>query len=85
MAFQKMGSIFLRGLPMVLIKKSKKFSCLFLIKVSVEIMSGYGLERKEASQGDKNIRFLKSKNWVFSKGVNPWFQSKNPKFLLICV
>ena len=71
MAFQNMGSIFLRGLPMVLIKKSKKISSLFLIKVSVEIKSGYGLERKEASQDDKNIRFLKSKKWVFSKGVNP--------------
>ena len=70
---------------MVLAKKYKTFSGLFLSKIALEIMSGYGIERKEASQDDKNIRFLKSKNWVFSKGVNPWFQSKNPKFLLICV
>ena len=42
-------------------------------------------KKTEACQDDKNVSFLKSKKWVFSKGVNPWFQSKNPKFLLICV
>ena len=38
----------------------------------------YGiLERKNAFQGYKNKKFKKSKNWHFSKGVNPWFWAKN--------
>ena len=28
----------------------------------------------------KNKKFKKSKNWHFSKGVNPWFWSKNGHF-----
>ena len=31
------------------------------------------LERKNAFLGYKNNKFKKSKNWDFSKGVNPWF------------
>ena len=31
------------------------------------------LERKNAFLGYKNNKFKKSKNWNFSKGVNPWF------------
>ena len=32
----------------------------------------------------KNIKFKKSKNWDFSKGVNPWFSSKKwPFFQLL--
>ena len=46
-------------------------------------MLRYGLERKEAFEDDKDVNFLKSKKWVFSKGVNPWFQSKNPQFFLV--
>ena len=34
------------------------------------------LERKNAFLGNKNKKFKKSKNWHFSKGVNPWFCSK---------
>ena len=30
--------------------------------------------------GFKNKKFKKSKNWHFSKGVNPWFLSKNGHF-----
>ena len=40
----------------------------------------YILQRKNASLGCKNKRFKKSKNWNFSKGVNPWFWSKNGHF-----
>ena len=36
------------------------------------------LERKNASLGYKNKKIKKSKN--FSKGVNPWFWSKNGHF-----
>ena len=38
------------------------------------------LERKNAFLGYKNKKFEKSKNWHFSKGVNPWFWSKNGHF-----
>ena len=38
------------------------------------------LERKHAFLGYKNKKFKKSKNWHFSKGVNPLFWSKNGHF-----
>ena len=38
------------------------------------------LQRKNAFLGYKNNKFKKSKNWHFSKGVNPWFWSKNGHF-----
>ena len=38
------------------------------------------LERKNAFLCYKNKKFKKSKNWHFSKGVNPWFWSKNGHF-----
>ena len=47
-------------------------------------MLSYGLERKEAFEDDEIVNFLNSKKWVFSKGVNPWFRSKNPQFFVVC-
>ena len=41
------------------------------------------LERKNASLGYKNDKFKKSKNWDFSKGVNPWFWSKIGHFPMV--
>ena len=38
------------------------------------------LQRKNAFLGYKNKKFKKSKNWHFSKEVNPWFLSKNGHF-----
>ena len=38
------------------------------------------LERKNVFLGYKKKKFKKSKNWHFSKGVNPWFWSKNGHF-----
>ena len=38
------------------------------------------LERKNACLGYKNEEFKNSKNWDFSKGVNPWFWSKNSHY-----
>ena len=38
------------------------------------------LERKNAFVDYKINKFKKSKNWDFSKGVNPWFWSKNGHF-----
>ena len=68
---QKMG-ILQRGSPMDSVKKSRIFSSVFFSKIGLEIMFSYGLERKEAFEDDKNVNFLKSKKWVFSKGVHPW-------------
>ena len=39
------------------------------------------LKRKNAFLGYKNKKFKKTKNWHFSKRVNPWFWSKNCHFL----
>ena len=38
------------------------------------------IERKKAFLRYKNIKFKKSKNWHFSKRVNPWFWYKNGHF-----
>ena len=38
------------------------------------------LEGKNAFLAYKKKKFKKSKNWHFSKGVNPWFWSKNGHF-----
>ena len=59
---------------MVSVKKSTIFCSVFFSEIGLEIMLSYGLERKEAFEDDKNVNFLKSKKWVFSKGVNPWFR-----------
>ena len=37
-------------------------------------------ERKNPFLGYKNKKLKRSKNWHFSKGVNPWFLSKNGPF-----
>ena len=38
------------------------------------------LEPKNDMVRHKNKTFKQSKNWDFSKGVNPWFSSKNGHF-----
>ena len=63
---------------MVSVKKCIIFSSVFFSKIGHEIMLSYGLvkvrcRKREAFEDDKNVNFLKSKEWVFSKGVNPWF------------
>ena len=41
----------------------------------------YGiLERKKGFLEYKNKKFKTTKKWRFSKGVNPWFWSKNGYF-----
>ena len=37
-------------------------------------------KKKKAFLGHKNKKFIKSKNWHFSKAVNPWFWSKDGHF-----
>ena len=69
---------------MISVKKSKIFSSVLFSKLGLEIMLTYGLERKEGFDEEKNVNFLKFKKWVFTKGGNTWFRSKNPKFFLVC-
>ena len=64
-------------------KKSKNwhFSQLFFLgSLDQENVFYDILERKNAFLGYKNKKFKNSKNWHFSKGVNPWFWSKNGHF-----
>ena len=61
---------------MVSVKKCTIFSSVFFSKIGLEIMFSYGLERKEAFEDDKNVNFLKSKKWVFSKGFTHGFGKK---------
>ena len=56
------------------------FSTFFLGNVAQENVFYDILERKNAFLGYKNKTFKKSKNWLFSKAVNPWFSSKNGHF-----
>ena len=49
----------------------------FLRNIGQENVSYDILQRKNAFLGYKNNKFKNAKNWDFSKGVNPWFWSKN--------
>ena len=60
--------------------KNGHFSKFFLGNIGQENVFYDILERKNAFQGYKNKKFKKSKNWNFSKGVNPWFWSKSGHF-----
>ena len=66
--------------PMVLVQKWPFFQLFFLGNIGQENILYDILERKNAFPGYKNKKFKKSKNWRFSKGVNPWFWSKNGHF-----
>ena len=65
---------------MVLIQKWPFFQLLFLGNIGQKNVFYDILERKNAFLGYKNKKFKRSKNWHFSKGVNPWFWSKNGHF-----
>ena len=62
---------------MVLVRKWSFFQVIFLGNIGQENVFYDILERKNAFLGYKNKKFKKSKNSHFSKGVNPWFWSKN--------
>ena len=53
---------------------------LFLGNIGKENVFHDILEHKKAFLGYKNKKFKKSKHWYFSKGVNPWFWTKNGYF-----
>ena len=65
---------------MVLVQKWPFFQLFFLGNLGQENVFYDILERKNAFLGYKNKKFKKSKNWHFSKGVNPWFWFKNGHF-----
>ena len=65
---------------MVLVQKWPFFLFRFLGNVGQENVFYDILARKVVFLGYKNNMFKKSKNWHFSKGVNPWFLSKNGHF-----
>ena len=65
---------------MVLVQKWPFLQIFFLGNIGQKNVFYDILERKNAFLGDKNNKFEKSKNYHFSKGVNPWFWSKNGLF-----
>ena len=66
---------------MLLIRKFPLFQLFFLGNIGHENVFSDLLEGKYAFLGYKNKHFTRSKNWHFSKGVNPCFWSKNGYFL----
>ena len=65
---------------MVLVQKWPFFQLFFLGNIGQENVFYDILQRKNAFLGYKSKKFKKSRNWHFSKGVNPWFWSKNRHF-----
>ena len=60
--------------------KSGHFLIFFLVNISQENIFHNIIERKNAFLGCKNKKLKRSKSWHFSKGVYPWFWSKNGHF-----
>ena len=67
---------FFKGVKPWFCSKIGYFSNFFLGNIGQETVFYDILERKNAFLGNKHKKFKKSKNWHFSKGVNPWFCSK---------
>ena len=65
---------------MVLVKKWPFFNFFFLDNIGQGNFFYDILERKNAFLGNKIKKIKKSKNCHCSKGVNPWFWSKNAHF-----
>ena len=66
---------------MVLVQKWPLFNVFFSGNIGKENVFYDILERKNVFLRYKNKKLKKSKNWHFSKGVNPWSWSKNGHFL----
>ena len=66
---------------MVLVQKLPFFQLFFFLgNIGQENVFHDILERENAFLGYKKKKFKQSKSWHFSKGVNPWFWSKNGDF-----
>ena len=66
--------------PWFLSKNNHISDFFFLGNIGQENVFYAIIERKNAFLTYKNKKLKKSKNWHFSKGVNPWFWSKNGHF-----
>ena len=66
--------------PWFLSKNGHFSNFIFLGNIGQENVFYDILQRKNTFLGYKNMKSKKSKNWHFSKGVNPWFWSKNNHF-----
>ena len=64
-------------IPMVLVQKWPFFQLFFWGTIGQENVFYDTLERENTFLGSKSKKFKNSKNWLFSKGVNKWFWSKN--------
>ena len=70
-----------KGVNPWLWSKNGHFSNFFFLGLIGQKNVFYGfLERKNVFLSYKNKNFNTSKKWHFSKGVNPWFWSKNGHF-----
>ena len=65
---------------MVLVQKLLSYKIFFLRNKGQKSIFYDILEQRNAFLGYKNNKLKKSKNWHFSKGVDPWFWSKNDHF-----
>ena len=74
------SDIFPKRLTHGLSPKMAIFPTLFLGTIGQENVFYDILQRKSNFLGYKNKKFKKSKNWHFSKGVKPWYGSKNGHF-----
>ena len=72
--------IFPQGLTHGFGSKMAIFSTFFLGNIGQENVLYDSLEKKKVFLAIKRTSWKKSKNWHFSKGVNPWFWSKNGNF-----
>ena len=72
---------FSKGVKQWFWTKNGHFSYFFLLRNIGQKNVFYDiLRQKNAFLRYKNKKFKKSKNWHFSKGVNPWFWPKNGDF-----
>ena len=71
---------FQTGQRMVLVQKWPFFNFFVLGNIGQENVFYDILQWKNTFPGYKNKKFKKWKNSHFSKGVNPWFRSKNGPF-----
>ena len=69
---------------MVLVQKWSFLKLFFLGNIGQENVFYDIRERKNTFLGYKNMKSKKSKNWYFSKAINPWFWSKNGHFSNFC-
>ena len=72
---------FFKGVNPWFCSKNGHFSTFFFLGNTGQENVCYDiLERKSVFLSYKNKKCKKSKNWHFSKGVNPWFWSKDGHF-----